>query len=149
MTEPILVTGGTGMLERLVVERLLQAGCQIRVLSRRNRDPVAGIQFVTGDLSTGAGIDSAVDGVGTIVHLASRSKGDAPDTQNLVRAAASGRGAPHLLYISIVGVDRDTFGYMRSKLEVEHVVEGSGLPWTLLRSTILYDYVLKGLVQFT
>ena len=33
MTSPILVTGGTGTLGRLVVRRLGDAGCDVRVLS--------------------------------------------------------------------------------------------------------------------
>jgi nucleoside-diphosphate-sugar epimerase len=37
MTQPILVTGGTGTLGRAVVARMLAAGHQVRVLSRRNR----------------------------------------------------------------------------------------------------------------
>jgi uncharacterized protein YbjT (DUF2867 family) len=33
----ILVTGGTGTLGRLIVPRLRDAGCKVRVLSRRSR----------------------------------------------------------------------------------------------------------------
>ena len=39
MTTPILVTGGSGTLGRPVVERLRAAGREVRVLSRRSRDP--------------------------------------------------------------------------------------------------------------
>jgi len=38
MTSPILVTGGTGTLGRLVVRRLRGAGCDVRVLSRRSHN---------------------------------------------------------------------------------------------------------------
>ena len=53
MTSPILVTGGTGTLGRLVVRRLRDAGRNVRVLSRRSREAEDGIQFVRGDLATG------------------------------------------------------------------------------------------------
>ncbi len=56
---PILVTGGTGTLGRLVVPRLVDAGCNVRVLSRRSREAREGIEFVTGDLATGDGIEAA------------------------------------------------------------------------------------------
>ena len=144
MASPILVTGGTGTLGRLVVRRVRDAGCDVRVLSRRNREAEDRIQFITGDLVKGEGIEPAVDGVAAIVHCASSNKGDADATRNLVRAASSRAGAPHLAYISIVGVDKISFGYLRSKLEAERVVAGSGLPWTTLRVTQFYDLILTG-----
>ena len=54
MGSPILVTGGTGTLGRLVVRRLRDAGCDVRVLSRRSREAEDGIRFMTGDLVKGA-----------------------------------------------------------------------------------------------
>jgi uncharacterized protein YbjT (DUF2867 family) len=160
MTAPILVTGGTGTLGRYVVSRLREAGRaagrEVRVLSRRGRtggdgsreDGIGdgGIRYVAGDLATGAGLQPAVAGVGTIVHCASSTRGDADATRNLVRAASQ-TGAPHLVYISIVGVDRLSYGYLRTKLECERLVAGSGLPWTTLRATQFYDLILRGAKQ--
>jgi uncharacterized protein YbjT (DUF2867 family) len=145
-TSPILVTGGTGTLGRLVVQRLSDAGCDVRVLRRgpQSQAPADGIQFMTGDLLTGAGIEPAVDGVSAIVHCASDNKGDAEAARNLVGAATAGGGKPHLVYISIVGADRVSFGYIRAKLEAERIVADSGLPWTTLRATQFYDLILSG-----
>ena len=64
----ILVTGGTGTLGRHVVPQLRDAGCDVRVLSRRSRAAAEGIEYVTGDLTTGEGIEAAVEGVEIIVH---------------------------------------------------------------------------------
>jgi uncharacterized protein YbjT (DUF2867 family) len=150
MTSPILVTGGTGTLGRLVVRRLRDAGCNVRVLSRRSHKSGDGIQFMIGDLATGRGIEAAVDGIETILHLAGSAKGDEDKARNLVRAA-SRAGAQHLVYISVVGadrvpvlsgVDRAMFGYFASKRAAEKVVENSGLPWTTLRATQFHDLIL-------
>jgi uncharacterized protein YbjT (DUF2867 family) len=150
MESPILVTGGTGTLGRRVVTRLREAGCNIRVLSRRSHQDAERIRYVTGDLLAGDGIDSAVAGSGVIVHCAGSNKGDDEATRNLVRAA-SRAGSPHLVYISVVGadriplvsgVDRAMFGYFGLKLATERVVADSGLPWTTLRATQFYDLVL-------
>src|SRR5437667_7052445 len=92
-------------LGRLVVPRLRDAGCTVRVLSRRSREAGEGIEVVTGDLATGAGIAAAVEGAEIIVHCAGSSKGDEEKALNLVRAA-SRAGARHLVYISVVGADR-------------------------------------------
>jgi uncharacterized protein YbjT (DUF2867 family) len=146
----ILVTGGTGTLGRHVVPRLRDAGCKIRVLSRHSREAKEGIEFVTGDLTTGEGIKAAVEGAEIIVHCAGSSKGDEDKTLNLVRAASQ-TGARHLVYISVVGadripvesfVDRAMFGYFASKLAAERVVADSGLPWTTLRATQFHDLIL-------
>src|SRR2546423_236258 len=146
----ILITGGTGTLGRLVVPRLRDDGCKVRVLSRRSREAGEGIEFVTGDLATGEGIEAAVEGAEIIVHCAGSSKGDEEKTLNLVRAA-SRAGARHLVYISVVGadripvessVDRAMFGYFASKLAAERVVVDSGLPWTTLRATQFHDLIL-------
>jgi uncharacterized protein YbjT (DUF2867 family) len=150
VTSPFLVTGGTGTLGRLVVSRLREAGCGVRVLSRRSHVPEDGVEFVTGDLTTGEGIDAAVDGVGTIVHCAGSSTGDEDKTRNLVRPALRA-GAAHLVYISVVGadripvvsgIDRTMFGYFASKRAAERVVEESGLPWTTLRASQFHDLTL-------
>jgi uncharacterized protein YbjT (DUF2867 family) len=150
MTSPILVTGGTGTLGRLVVRRLRDAGSNVRVLSRRSHESGDAIEFMSGDLATGKGIEAAVDGVETIVHLAGSTKGDEDKARNLVRTA-SRAGAPHLVYVSVVGaeripvvsgIDRAMFGYFASKRAAEKVVEDSGLPWTTLRATQFHELIL-------
>jgi uncharacterized protein YbjT (DUF2867 family) len=150
VTSPLLITGGTGTLGRLVAPRLREAGCHVRVLSRRSHESRDGIEFMIGDLATGEGLEAAVDGVETVVHCAGSAKGDEDKARNLVRAA-SRAGAQHLVYISVVGaeripvvsgVDRTMFGYFAAKRAAENVVAGSGLPWTTLRATQFHDLIL-------
>jgi len=157
VTSPILVTGGTGTLGRLVVSRLLNAGRVVRVLSRRNREGGEGIkeggegiEFVRGDLATGEGVEAAVEGTEIIVHCAGSSTGDEDKARHLLRTASRG-GARHLLYISVVGadripvvsgIDRAMFGYFASKLAAERAVADSRLPWTTLRATQFHDLIL-------
>ena len=145
---PYLVTGGTGTLGRIVVRRLMEQGRDVRVLSRRPRS--AGwaatahgpAEWAVGDLRRGRGVDAAVAGAEVIVHCAT-GRDDAGAARHLI-AAALRAGRPHLAYISIVGIDRIPFGYYRSKLAVERQVEGSGLPWTVLRTTQFHELILRG-----
>ncbi|GAA0948016.1 SDR family oxidoreductase [Nonomuraea longicatena] len=155
MNTPILLTGGTGTLGRRVVPLLLEAGCDVRVLTRGGYDPRPGVEYVTGDISTGDGLDEAVKGVGTIVHCAGSAKGDDVKARNLIQAATR-EGSPHLVYISVVGadrvpvvsgVDRAMFGYFAAKREAERLVAGSGLPWTTLRATQFHEWCLTVLGQ--
>ncbi|ARR83125.1 hypothetical protein MOTT27_02304 [Mycobacterium intracellulare subsp. yongonense] len=86
-----------------------------------------------GDVQTGAGLDAALDGVDTIVHCVY-------PTENLV-AAAKRAGSPHLLYVSIVGIDRVPFAFYRRMLANERTIAGSGVPWTVLRATQFHDLI--------
>lgn len=155
MESPILVTGGTGTLGQLVVPRLRDAGHDVRVLSRRSREGGEGIEFVTGDLATGEGIDAAAEGTDIVVHCAGSSKGDEDKARHLVKAA-SRAGVRHLVYISVVGadrvplasaIDRAMFGYFGSKFAAERTVADSGLPWTTLRATQFHDLMLMTVRQ--
>lgn len=151
MTTPILLTGGTGTLGRQMLPLLRAAGQKVRVLSRRAGEDADGVEYVTGDLATGEGIDAAVTGVETVVHCAGSAKGDDLKARNLVRAA-SGAGVQHLVYISVVGADRvpvssradrAMFGYYAAKLGGERAVAESGIPWTTLRATQFHDLLLR------
>ncbi len=132
----ILVTGGTGTLGRHVVERLRADGHEVRVLSRHARPYAVDLR------EGGSALDAAVTGVDTIVHCATSPRGgDEKASRNLIEAAERA-GVGHLVYISIVGVDRVPFGYYKSKLAVERLIEGSGIGWTVLRATQFHDLVL-------
>jgi uncharacterized protein YbjT (DUF2867 family) len=141
----ILVTGGTGVLGRRVVDRLRAAGHNIRVLSRSGR---AGT--VRGDLLTGENLEEAVDGIKTIIHCASNPyrktrQTDVDGIQRLLRVAERA-GVSHVVFISIVGVDRNPYyPYFRIKLNAERVIERSPVPWTILRATQFHDLVLRAL----
>jgi uncharacterized protein YbjT (DUF2867 family) len=132
-----LVTGATGRLGRPTVARLVEAGHEVRSLSRRT-----GPGLATGDLATGAGLAEAVAGVDVVVHLATGSRGDDVATANLVRAAAAA-GVRHLVHMSIVGIDDIPLGHYRTKLAAERAVTSSGLPHTVLRATQFHDLVVS------
>jgi uncharacterized protein YbjT (DUF2867 family) len=144
VTKPILVTGGTGTLGREVVRRLTAAGQPVRVLSRRprpegDREPY---EWATADLNTGAGLAGAVDGVGTVVHCATaQGRQKDVDATRLLVDAAKRAELPHLVYISIVGIEKIPFSYYQAKVDTERVIQDSGLPWTILRATQFHDLV--------
>jgi uncharacterized protein YbjT (DUF2867 family) len=142
----VLVTGGTGMLGRRVVRALVADGHRVRVLSRRSAEPpVPGANVSVADLSTGAGLPGAVSGATAIVHCASDPRNsrvvDVDGTDRLLEAAGTA-ARPHIVYISIVGVDRIPTSYYRSKLAAEEAIERSGLPWTILRTTQFHEFAL-------
>ncbi|KIF02908.1 nucleoside-diphosphate sugar epimerase, partial [Streptomyces sp. RSD-27] len=133
----ILVTGGTGRLGALVVTMLRDRGHEVRALSRSSAAyPV--------DLRDGSGLDAALEGVGVVVHCASSPRGgDDVAAAHLIDAVRRAGTVTNLVYISIVGVDVVPFGYYRTKLRVERMLEESGLGVTILRTTQFHDLVAQ------
>jgi nucleoside-diphosphate-sugar epimerase len=69
-----LVTGGTGFLGRKLVERLLEEGREITVLSRSTASDLQarGVKFINTSLDDSADVESACSGMETIFHVAAR-----------------------------------------------------------------------------
>jgi len=94
----ILVTGGTGFVGSHLVERLCARGEVVRCLVRPTSDTrglPAGVETAAADLSSGQGIEPALDGVDTVIHVAGVTKAlsaadffsnNAHATETLVRA---------------------------------------------------------------
>jgi uncharacterized protein YbjT (DUF2867 family) len=136
----VLVTGGTGQLGRAVVPRLVSSGHDVRLLSRQDRPSRPdGVEAVRGDVLTGDGLDRAVSGVDVVVHCATSPLRHATRTEvdgtRRMTVAASAARRPHVVYTSIVGVDRHPLPYYKAKRAAEMVIEAAGLPYTILRTT--------------
>jgi len=137
----ILVTGASGNLGSSLVPLLVNAGADVHALSRSARPAEHGVTWHQGDLRTAEGLAAALKEADTIVHCASdwrRPKADLPATRNLIDEAKR-HGSPHIVYISIVGVDRHPYGYYKTKYAVERLISDSGLPCTILRTTQFFE----------
>jgi uncharacterized protein YbjT (DUF2867 family) len=147
--DTLVVTGGTGHLGRDLVARL-KGSYQVRVLARSSgSDP--DVEWIRGDLATGDGIADALAGSQTVIHAATLSPAarrgyfvpkdfwsspaavDRDGTARLLTAAASA-GVGHLIYVSIIGIDKPRVPYLRRKLEAENLVRQSPVPWSIARA---------------
>jgi uncharacterized protein YbjT (DUF2867 family) len=147
--DTVLVAGGTGHLGRDIVTRL-KATYRVRVLARSvGSDPE--VEWIRGDLATGAGIAQALAGSQTVIHAAtlspaarrgyfvpkdlwtSPSSVDLDGTARLLDEAGAA-GVGHLIYVSIVGIDKPRVPYLRNKLEAERLVRQSPVPWSIARA---------------
>lgn len=133
----IAVAGGTGVVGRHVVDALQADGHRPVILSRST-----GV-----DLTTGAGLDSALDGVDAIVDAANVTTVSADEatrffesaTGNLLAAAARAAVA-HVVVLSIVGIDRMPYDYLAGKVAQERLVEAATVPWTIQRATQFHEF---------
>jgi len=158
----ILVTGGTGHLGRDIVGQLLARGKRVRVLARLpGGDPR--VEWARGDLSTGAGLREALDGVTTVINAATFSpiaqRGrirlvdffttpsdvDVDGTSRLVQECRKAK-VQHFLHVSIVGLsEAASLPYNKVKLQGETLVRQSDLPWSVVRAGPFY-YLLARLL---
>jgi uncharacterized protein YbjT (DUF2867 family) len=133
------VLGGKGLLGSHLVPLLAQRSYEITTTTRNPMDEGE----VKADFLTGEGMREAITGADVVVHLVSDAtkpkKTDIDGTRRLL-AMMDGQ---HLVYISIVGVDRHPFSYYKAKHQTEHLIRESGVPHSILRATQFHDFIAR------
>lgn len=134
----VLITGGTGILGSALLPLLNAGGHTVRILSRSPRKPGYDTAAEWAQDHIAEGLADAVQDVDVIIHAASDALNaqevDVQGTARLLEHAQTA-GVAHLVYISIVGIDRIPMAYYKAKLEAERLIEGSSVPWSILRAT--------------
>jgi uncharacterized protein YbjT (DUF2867 family) len=135
----IVVIGGTGLIGSRTVAILRQGGHEVVAGS-----PRTGINSFTGE-----GLQQALNGADVVVDLANAPSWEDQAVlaffetagRNLV-AAGRTAGVRHYVILSIVGTDRmPDNGYFRAKVAQEKLVEASGIPYTIIRSTQFMEFL--------
>ena len=134
----IVVIGGSGLIGSKLVALLRQRGQEVLAAS-----PNTGVNTLTGE-----GLAEALAGAQVVIDVAnSPSFEDAAvmkffqtSGRNLL-AAESKAGVRHHIALSVVGADRlPDSGYLRAKVAQENLIKGSGIPYTILRSTQFMEF---------
>jgi len=135
----ILIIRGTGLIGSKTVPILRRAGHEVVAAS-----PKSGVNTITGE-----GVKEAVSGAQVVIDLANSPSFEdkavleffQTSGRNLLAAEAAA-GVRHHVALSIVGTDRTPEnGYFRAKVAQEKLVESSGVPYTIIRSTQFMEFV--------
>lgn len=134
-----LVTGATGFTGSHVLQQLLEAGVQVRCFVRASSDtrriPVRQVELAEGDLNDRNSLLTALNGVDTLVNIASLGFGHAPGIVSAALAAGVSRG----LFISTTAVFTSLNAPSKTtRLAAEEAIKRSGLTYTILRPTMIY-----------
>ena len=142
MAREVLVTGATGRLGRKLVGAATAAGYNVRAMSRRSHVGYTGVHWAQGDLlaNTASTLPSKAWTWSCTAPLKAPATRTSPRPENLI-AAARRAGVAHIVYVSIVGIDRIPLPYYKTKLRVERALEASGVGHTVLRATQFHDLI--------
>jgi uncharacterized protein YbjT (DUF2867 family) len=138
MTQTILVTGATGTIGSILVEKLATANASARALvrSREKAEGIEklGIETAIGDFDKPETLKPALEGIEKAFLLSVPDPRQVEMQSNLIQAAKSA-GVSYIIKLSAIGVgdklDSSTLG--RLHRETEEEIESSGMPWTHLR----------------
>jgi uncharacterized protein YbjT (DUF2867 family) len=135
----IVVIGGTGLIGSKTIPILRQGGHEIVAAS-----PNTGVNTITGE-----GLKEAMAGTQVVIDLANSPSFEdkavleffETSGRNLLAAEAAA-GVRHHVALSIVGTDRTPdSGYFRAKVAQEKLIEKSGIPYTIVRSTQFLEFL--------
>src|SRR5919197_1118665 len=134
----IVVIGGTGLIGSKTVAILRQGGHEVVAAS-----PNSGVNTISGE-----GLKEAMARAQVVIDLANSPSFEdkavleffETSGRNLLAAEAAA-GVRHHVTLSIVGTDRSDNGYFRAKVAQEKLIETSGIPYTIIRSTQFLEFL--------
>jgi uncharacterized protein YbjT (DUF2867 family) len=139
----ILIIGGTGLIGSKTVAILRRGGHEVVAAS-----PKSGVNTITGE-----GVKEAVAGAQVVIDLANSPSFEDKAVLEFFEtsgrhllAAEAAAGVGHHVALSIVGTDRSDNGYFRAKVAQEKLIEASGIPYTIIRSTQFLEF-LRGIAD--
>jgi uncharacterized protein YbjT (DUF2867 family) len=134
----IVVIGGTGLIGSKTVAILRRRGNEVVAAW-----PKSGVNTITGE-----GLKEAMAGTEVVIDLANSPSFEdravleffENSGRNLLPAEAAA-GVRHHVALSIVAIDRTDNGYFRAKVAQEKLIEGSGIPYTIVRATQFLEFL--------
>lgn len=146
----VAVVGATGFVGSHLVPQLVESGHRVVAISRqarRHRRFPEGVETRAADVVSGTGLDDALRGADSVVHLVAiprESRGrrfaevNVRGTEHVV-AAAERAGVRRFVHLSALGVaDDPRLAYLGSKWRGEQAVRRSNLEWVILRPSLLF-----------
>jgi uncharacterized protein YbjT (DUF2867 family) len=134
----IVVIGGTGLIGSKTVSILRERGHEVVAAS-----PQSGVNTLTGE-----GLDDALAGAQVVVDLANSPSFEDKAVLEFFRTsegnllpAEEAAGVRLHVALSIVGIDRCDNGYFRAKVAQEKLIQASGIPYTIVRSTQFMEFL--------
>lgn len=139
----VLVTGATGFVGKRLVPVLIDAGHDVKAMTRHPETYDGPGEPVFGDVHDPGTLSEALTDVDVAVYLVHSLDDDDFERRDAEAArgfglAAAAAGAKQIVYLGGLGKDGDSLSaHLRSRREVEQLLGSSGVPVTVLRAAIV------------
>jgi len=148
----ILITGGTGFIGMELINQLLLSGRTFRILLHP-QEPTPklpkGVEFdaALSSFSDERGLKAILQDVDTVFFISRADQStvlldlqqvEVRDIETFTNAARQS-GVERFIFLSHLGADRaSAFDLLKAKGIAEHIIKESGIPFTIIRSSIAY-----------
>ncbi len=143
----VALTGATGFVGKVTLDRLLEAGWGVRALTRSDQPKRAGVTWIEGALDRPASLEKLCDGADAVLHIAGVvnapnaagfEAGNVAGTGAIIKAAKEA-GVTRFVHISSLAAREPSLSiYGNSKAKAEKLVATSLLDWTIIRPPGVY-----------
>lgn len=143
----IAITGATGFVGSAALDAALEAGHEVRALTRRDQPARDGVTWVEGALETADQLATLCEGADAVIHIAGLT--NTPDavefgaanvmgTANMIEAAKAAKVKRFVFVSSLAARKPELSAYGASKARAEELVKTSKLDWTMVRPPAVY-----------
>jgi nucleoside-diphosphate-sugar epimerase len=143
----LAMTGGTGFVGSHVIDAALDAGHEVKALTRRDQQPRGRLEWIPGDLNDREAVHRLVRETDAIIHVAgvinapdaaAFDDGNVGGTLAMLAAATAG-GVHRFIHVSSLAAREPSLSlYGASKARAEELVQSSGLDWAIVRPPAVY-----------
>jgi nucleoside-diphosphate-sugar epimerase len=143
----LAITGGTGFVGTRLIALAVEAGHNVRALTRREQAERQNIVWVPGDLQNQPALAKLAEGADAVIHVAGVinapdragfALGNVDGTRNML-AAAEAAGVKRFVHVSSLAArEPQMSAYGWSKAEGDRLVEASPLDWTIVCPPAIY-----------
>ena len=143
----VALTGATGFVGRITLDRLVAAGWHVRALTRRDQHKKAGVSWVHGRLDDAASLNELCKVADAVLHIAGVvnapdaagfESGNVAGTENMLTAAQMAHIDRFVAVSSLAAREPALSLYGASKARAENLVKASPLDWIVIRPPGVY-----------
>lgn len=142
----VLVTGASGFIGSHLTKALVEAGHEVRAMTRKPDEYDGAGTPVDGDVSDPDSLIAPMEGVEVAYYLVHSLESDDfedkdADAAKAFSKAAAAAGVSQIIYLGGLGDDDGTLSaHLQSRRDVEHLLGADGVPLTVLRAAVVIGH---------